>query len=232
MKNRFYILFILIAVMIYSCKKDNYDAPEVDFTGRIVYKGEAINVQYDNVNFELWQPGFGKNGAIRVAIAQDGKFSAKLFDGDYKLVFSGNQGPFLWPKNAQGAQDTINVELRGSKIMDLEVVPFYMIRNAIFNYSASTVNASCSLEKIINDTNAKDIDRVVLYINKTQFVDVKTNIANQELTGAAIADLTNLNLSIAVPTMVPTQNYVFARIGVKISGVEDMIFTPVTKLTF
>jgi hypothetical protein len=30
--------------------------------------------------------------------------------------------------------------------------------------------------------------------------------------------------------MKPTQNYVFARIGVKIAGVEDLIFSPVQKV--
>ncbi len=233
MKTRYYyILLFMAAVMVSSCQKDNYDAPEVDFTGRIVYKGEAINVQHDNVNFQLWQPGFGASGSIDVAVAQDGGFSAKLFNGNYKLVFVANQGPFLWPKNANGAQDTIAVNLSGSKVMDIEVVPYYMIRNAAFTVSGSTVTASCSLEKIITDGNAKDIERVVLYVNKTQFVDGNNKIVNQELTGAALTNLASLNFSLTVPTIVPAQAYVFARIGVKISGVEDMIFTPVSKLTF
>jgi hypothetical protein len=34
-----------------------------------------------------------------------------------------------------------------------------------------------------------------------------------------------------VPAIVPTQNYVYARVGVKIAGVEDMIFSPVVKVT-
>jgi len=32
--------------------------------------------------------------------------------------------------------------------------------------------------------------------------------------------------------MTPTQNYVYARIGVKISGLEDMIFSPLVKISF
>lgn len=233
MKTRYYyILLIMATIMVSSCKKDNYAAPEVDFTGRLVYKGEAVNVQYDNVNFELWQPGFGKNGAITVTIAQDGGYSAKLFNGNYKLVFVANQGPFLWPKNTSGAQDTIAVSLSGNKVMDIEVVPYYMIRNAAFTVSGRTVTASCNLEKIITDGNAKDIERVVLYVNRTQFVDGNNKIANQDLTGTALTNLASLNFSLTVPAITPAQSYVFARIGVKISGVEDMIFTPVSKLTF
>ena len=97
MKIRFYFMIgALIAVLFASCKKDNYDAPQADFTGRIVYKGEPISVQYGQVNFELWQSGFGNYAALNVNVSQDGTYSARLFNGDYKLVFSPNQGPFLW----------------------------------------------------------------------------------------------------------------------------------------
>jgi hypothetical protein len=39
-------------------------------------------------------------------------------------------------------------------------------------------------------------------------------------------------MQVTIPTIVPTQNYVFARVGIKIAGVEDRIFSPVQKLTF
>ncbi|WP_231491363.1 DUF3823 domain-containing protein [Pedobacter sp. Leaf170] len=233
MKTRYFLaIALMVAVFVSSCKKDNYDAPEVDFNGRLVYKGESINVQYGNVNFELWQPGFGNNGAINVNVNQEGGFSAKLFNGNYKLVFSANQGPFLWPKNVAGRQDTIQLNLNGSKTMDIEIVPYYMIRNGVITAAAGKVNASCKLEKIITDANAKNIESVSLYVNKTQFVDGSNNLATQTISGAAIADLNNLNMVVNIPSIVPTQNYVFARIGVKIAGVEDLIFTPVSKLTY
>ena len=116
--------------------------------------------------------------------------------------------------------------------MDIEVMPYYMIRNASLTAASGKVNGFCKLEKIITDANAKDIESVSLYINKTQFVDGGNNIGVRELRGAALADLNNLNMSVSIPTLVPTQNYVFARIGVKIAGVDDLIFTPVTKISF
>ncbi|SDD67836.1 DUF3823 domain-containing protein [Pedobacter soli] len=236
MKNRFYfIIGAIIAVLFSACKKDNYDAPQADFTGRIVYKGEPIGVQYGQVNFELWQSGFGNYSALNVNVNQEGSFSAKLFDGNYKLVFSVNQGPFLWKKNAAGKQDTLAVNISGSKTMDIEVTPYYMIRGATLTAASGKVNGFCKLEKIITDANAKNVESVSLYINKTQFVDGGNNFggaAVQTLSGAAIADLNNLNLSVTIPAITPAQNYVFARIGVKIAGVDDMIFTPVAKITY
>ncbi|KIA95161.1 hypothetical protein OC25_07465 [Pedobacter kyungheensis] len=236
MKNRFYfIIGPIIAVLFSACKKDNYDAPQADFTGRIVYKGEPIGVQYGQVNFELWQSGFGNYSALNVNVNQEGSFSAKLFDGNYKLVFSVNQGPFLWKTNAAGKQDTLAVNISGSKTMDIEVTPYYMIRGATLTAASGKVNGFCKLEKIITDANAKNVESVSLYINKTQFVDGGNNFggaAVQTLSGAAIADLNNLNLSVTIPAITPAQNYVFARIGVKIAGVDDMIFTPVAKITY
>ena len=234
MKNsKYFIIAVFVVLFLSACKKDNYDAPAADFTGRIVYRGEAIPVEFDQVPFELWQSGFGNNSAIRVSVAQDGSFSAKLFDGNYRLVFSENQGPFLWKKNAAGRQDSIAVNISGSKVMDIEVTPYYMIRTPVFAVAAGKVNASCKLEKIITDVaNGKEIQEVRLFINKTQFVDGNNNIATQTLSGAAISDLNNLNMSVAIPAIVPTQNYVFARIAVKIAGVDDLLFTQVNKLSF
>jgi hypothetical protein len=73
---------------------------------------------------------------------------------------------------------------------------------------------------------------VSLYINKTQFVSGGDNIAATDLGGGAITDPNSISLNVTIPAITPTQNYVFARIGVKIAGVEDMIFSPVQKITF
>lgn len=106
-----------------------------------------------------------------------------------------------------------------------------MIKNAQISGSGTTVTASCKIDKIITDANAKDIERVNLYINKTQFVSGNGDqqIAKAEIGGGAV-DPNNVTLSVTVPSMVPAQNYVFARIGLKIAGVEDMIFSPLQKI--
>jgi hypothetical protein len=73
---------------------------------------------------------------------------------------------------------------------------------------------------------------VSLYVNKTQFVSGADNIAIKDMVGTDIADPNNISLTVKVPPIVPKQNYVFARIGLKIAGVEDMIFSPVQKIQF
>ncbi len=233
MKIQFhYIVLIAVFASAVSCKKDNYEAPTSTLKGRIVYQGEAIGVERDQVPYELYQYGFGKVGALGSSFAQDGTFSALLFDGNYKFIIPNGQGPFMWKQTATGAPDSLAITLSGTQTLDVDVTPYYMIRTPQITGSGGNVSATFKVEKIITDANAKDIDRVSLYINKTQFVSGADNIAITDLSGSAITDPNNITLSVKVPAIVPTQNYVFGRIGLKIAGVEDMIFSPVQKIQF
>ena len=232
MKIKFHHILLTLLIATTGCKKDNYDAPSLKLTGKLVYKGEAIGVEYNQVPYELYQPGFGKVGPISQTFDQDGAYSSLLLKGNYKFTIPPNQGPFLWKEVAPGKRDSLAVALTGDQTMDVEVTPFYMIRNANLTAASSKVNATFNIEKIITDANAKDIERVSLYINKTQFVSGGDNIAVTDLAGSAITSLSNITMSVNIPGISPTQNYVFARVGIKIAGVEDMIFSPLVKLTY
>jgi hypothetical protein len=56
------------------------------------------------------------------------------------------------------------------------------------------------------------------------------NIALTNMPASEIPDPDNITLTVEVPDFVPTQNYIFARVGVKIANVEDMIFSPLQKI--
>ncbi len=233
MKITFRHIIILVTVAGFmSCKKDNYDPPKTKLSGKLVYQGEAIQVEYDRVPFQLYQYGFGKVGAIGGTFAPDGSYSMLLFNGDYKFVIPNDQGPFIWKKLPSGAPDSLSITLNGNQELDIEVTPYYMLRNAQLTAGAGRVSASFAAEQIITGADAKDIERVSLYINKTQFVSGANNIAFTDVAGSSVADMSNIMLEAAIPDIVPSQNYVFARVGLKIAGVEDMIFTPVQKLSF
>jgi hypothetical protein len=229
------ISYIMMAAMMtasfVACKKDNYTPPQSMLSGQLTYQGEKINVEVNQVPFQLFQFGFGKVGAISSTFDQDGKFSALLFDGDYKLTVPGNQGPFMWKKAASGAQDSISVKMAGNQELEVEVTPYYMVRNATFEAKENKVTGTFNLEKIVTDANAKNIERANLYINKTQFVSAGDyNIASVQLSGDQIKTMTGITMTVGVPAISPAQNYVYARIGLKIAGVEDMIFSPVQKI--
>jgi uncharacterized protein DUF3823 len=233
MKIKFhYILFLVVISIAFSCKKDNYESPSSLLTGRLVYKGEAIQVEYDRVPFELYQSGFGKVGPINGTIMPEGTFSHLLFDGEYKFVIRAGQGPFLWPQTG-GKSDTISINVTGNTIRDIEVEPYHMVRTPQFSFASGKVTGTFKIEKIITDSaRAKKIERAALFINKTIFVSNDNNIGKKEILAADIIDPNDISLNVTVPTLTPTQNYVFARIGVKTSGVEDWIFSPVQKIQF
>ncbi len=231
MKIRLLLILGIVSTILASCGYDNYPEPGSILQGKLVYKGEAINVSYNDVTFQLWEPGWQlKKGAINVTVDQDGTYSAMLFDATYKLIIPSNQGPFRSMTNAESASDTILVKLAGSKMLDIEVEPYYMIRTPQFTVAGREVTGTFKVEKIITNANAKNIERVNLYVNKTQFVDFRANVASAVLVGGSITDPNLITLKATVPAIIPTQNYVFARIGLKISGVEDMIFSPVVKI--
>lgn len=227
-----YILVVLLAATVLSCKKDNYDAPSSTLNGKLVYNGEAIGLERNQVPVELYQYGFGRVAPIRASFTQEGTYSALLFDGDYKLIIPNGQGPFLWKQTAGGDPDSVSIALRGGQTLDLDVTPYYMIRNAAFTAAGGKVTATFRAEKIITNANAKDIELVELYLNKTQFVSRggDDNMASTDMAGADVADPNNITLTVNVPTFVPTQNYVFARVGIKIAGVEDRLYSPVQKI--
>ena len=221
---------LLIAAV--SCKKDNFEAPASTLSGKLVYNGDVIEVEYDRVSYELYQYGFGRVGPIGSSFSQEGTYSALLFDGQYKLIIPTGQGPFKWNENASGGRDSLPVSVSGNQTLDLEVTPYYMIRTPQITGSGGSVTATFKAEKIITDASAKDIEEVALYLNRTQFVSGANNNATVTLAGSAITDPNNISLNVAIPSMTPTQNYIFARIGLKIAGVEDRIFSPVQKITF
>lgn len=228
-----YIFLMAVMWLATACKKDTYDAPKSTLTGRLVYNGEAINLEYNQVPLELYQPGFGKTGAITTTFGQEGTYSMLLFNGNYKLIIPNGQGPFRWNENAAAnRRDTINVNVTGDQTLDLPVTPYYLIRNPQITVSNRVVAATFGINKIITDANARNIESVFLYVNKTQFVAGANdyNIASSQLAGSAITNINTVSLNVTVPAINPTQNYVFARIGLKVAGIEDLIFSPIQKI--
>jgi uncharacterized protein DUF3823 len=233
MKISFHYLGIFTIVAALSgCKKDNYTAPSSILSGHVSYKGEAIQLERNQVPFQIYQYGFGKVGPIGETFDQSGGYSAVLFDGNYKIIVPTGQGPFLWKQTGAGNPDTVNVALKGTQSLDLEVTPYYMIRNPQLSAAGGKVTAIFKAEKIITDANAKNIERVSLYINKSEFVSGGDNVAAIDLAGSSITDVNNISLTVSIPTLVPAQNYVYARVGLKIVGLEDLIFSPLQKISF
>lgn len=208
--------------MLVSCEEDNYDPPKSMLTGQVVYQGDPVGVRSNGVQLELWQPGFELYQKIPVYVAYDGSFSAALFDGDYKLVRLRGNGP--WVDNT----DSINVQVRGNTVVDVPVEPYYIINNETFQANGNAVAASFTIGQV---NTSQELDRVTLYIGTTTIVDVNNSSLNVSLNKDALTDLSApINLTLELPPNLSGKDYVFARIGVKTAGVEEMLYSPVKKV--
>ena len=96
---------LLLPVMPSSCGLDNYDAPESLLQGKIVYQGRPLGLRSTSgaIQLQLYQDGYAKRDPIPVYVNQEGEFSAKLFEGDYKLVTRDGNGPWV------NSRDTLEV---------------------------------------------------------------------------------------------------------------------------
>jgi hypothetical protein len=205
-----------------ACKKDNYSPPSSTLTGQVIYQGQPLGVRSNGVQLELWQSGYQLFNKIPVYVSQDGKFSATLFDGDYKLTRLKGNGP--WVDNT----DTINVHVGGTTIVDVPVQPYFIIKTQSFQKSGSAVTASVKVDQVVSTAK---IERVSFYIGSTVLVDANIKEGFDDKTGVALADLSQpLNFTITPSAALAAKGYVYCRVGVKTTGVAEMVYSPVQKI--
>ncbi|GEO02938.1 hypothetical protein AAE02nite_06020 [Adhaeribacter aerolatus] len=222
-------LTVLLAIMMAGCEYDNYEPPKSTLTGRVVYNDQVIGVRSNAVRLELRQPGpdypLWRTTPINVNIAQDGTFSAVLFDGNYKLTRVRGNGPWV------DQTDTINVEVRGTAVVDVPVNPFFVIKNEQIKKGTSTIDATFNLQQV---NTTRQLERVNLYISSTNIVDATNQRASAEKAASGITNLSqpitlNVNLS-SLPAAVAGKEYVFARIGVKTVGIQELAYSAPLKI--
>ena len=211
----------LLLIAFSSCEKDNFKEPGSILSGRVIYQGQPIGVRSMGVQFELWQSGYQLFTKIPLNIAQDGSFSAELFDGDYKLVRAKGAGP--WADNT----DTISVSLKGTATVDVPVEPFFVIKNASFEKTGTTVKSTFTIEK---NTTTKTLELARLYIGPNLIVDQNNNSANVQAAASAITLGQPVTLNVTIPANLANEAYIFARMGVKTNGVAELLYTQSQKL--
>ena len=226
-KNIIQISFvILLSAWVASCGKDNYDAPQSTLTGQIVYNGSPVQVRGTSqaVQLQLYQDGYQKRDPISVYVTQDGSFSAKLFDGEYKMVTRDRNGPW------ENTRDTMLINLKGSKHVELSVKPFFTVSeaNITCNTASSTLSASLTITRVVSSAQ---LEKVYLILSKTQFADEAQNLIRKEVTGVSTGSVSlNSSLTADDVSRINSTPTLFGRVGVKTVGTEQAIWTPVVRL--
>jgi hypothetical protein len=233
MKNKIISLGILtFFIFLVGCKFDNFDPPKSTLSGKVVYNGNAVGVRSGATQLELWQYGFKLRSKIPVNIAEDGSYTALLFDGNYKLV---RLAGAPWSNQT----DSIDVTVKGTTSIDVPVTPFYTITNESFVYttSDSTMTATCNVTKV--GTNA--ITSLTLYVSSTNILDANNNLQTTTLAAAALTDLTTpKTVKVKLTNITPNfyfknyyalRGYVYVRLGVLAVGSSERLYTQVQKIT-
>jgi len=240
MKRKIFLTCIIALIFFVGCKKDNRDAPESTITGKIVYNGQPVQVKTNAVQLELWQNGYQLFTKIPVYVNQDGTFSAKVFDGTYKLTRLKGNGPW------QNQTDTILVQLKGTTSIDVPVTPYFTVSNETFTFNASdtTLRGTVKINQVVT---TKAVEKIALYIGQTQFVDNTNQLPYTTSTNEINPPSNYLTQPVTITVslnpnrytgelkrllgLVLNNKYAFARIGVKTVGVTERVYTAPGKVT-
>ncbi len=222
MKRKLYISCFLFILFLSACEKDNLKEPESILSGRLTFQGQPIGVRTGGVSFRMFQTGYAFLTDIGLNIDQDGSFKATLFDGNYKIVRTADAGP--WANNP----DTINVSLNGSASVDIPVEPYFVIKNASFTRSGTDVTATFTVEK--NGTHTRTLELARLFLGRYYLLDAGTNAsaANKNATGLVLGQ--PVTVTLAIPAAIANDDFIFARVGVKTTGIGEYLYTPSTKI--
>jgi len=233
MKNISLFLLLFLPVVFTSCEYDNFDEPEATISGKVVYEGQTLYVKNNQVTFRLYEPGWELSAStyMNVQIAQDGTFSASVYSGkSYRLIRQDNIGPWVNPTSS----DTIFIDnCKKNEVVEMPVTPYYILTNPAISNNGRIVSGSCSVREIAGGRN---IEYVGLYAGRNIIVDNAYNFGS--VTTAAVAgdqislqvDLSGLSVN-STASSFPSTGVFYARLGLKIEGIDAMIYTEPVRLT-
>lgn len=226
MKNINSLILILGLFLVTGCELDNFDEPKSEFKGRFVYEGEALQLRgtaYDNdCMMYAYQEGpeYEDRGAINLFVNSDGEFNSLMYDGFYKIVLRQDRGPWI-PR-----QDTIEVNIKGNQILDVEVTPYFLIKDTKIDFQNKVVKVKCKINQVVETAS---IDRAVIYISKTKLVDNVAKIAEKSFTNLTPGEH-EFTFDLSDNGVTDAAKFLYARVGVKARQGNDYIFSEVTQL--
>ncbi|MGI4021958.1 MAG: DUF3823 domain-containing protein [Janthinobacterium lividum] len=222
LKSYIYISLVLFSVAgISSCKKDNYEAPKSKLSGRVIYQGQPVGVRSNTALLQLWQHGYAFFTAIPIFIDQNGSFSALLFDGDYKLTRLNGSGPWM------NQTDSIDVHVSGNTVVDVPVNPYFIVSNATYQRSGTTITSSITVQKA-NATS--QLEEVRLYVFRTILLDQNNSDATTNIAGATVTPGQPVTATVTIPASLANADAVYVRAGVKTVGVNELAYSAPQKI--
>lgn len=236
MKNITLALLLFTLCMLSACEKDNYDQPNATLTGAFMYQGDTLHLKNSEVSLQLYEPGWAASSSTYVTISVDqyGKYSASVFGGKtYKMIRS-SIGAWGLPT----VSDTITFVAGGNTTQNIEVSPFFLIKNTNIQISKSgTTNVVTASFDIRQIDNAAKLEYVQLCLFPNIIIDISNNKVdtsngdnsiNGRLT--SIATGSNIITKTITESDLLKYNFIYGRVGIKVQGYSALLYSLPFKL--
>lgn len=230
MKKLFLYTLLLVSFTLFGCEYDNYEAPSVTFSGRLLYNGNPF--PYDGNSgrglFSFYQWGFGKvDPGTSMYTREDGSYQQLLFPGEYKLTLVNKSLPFEveeFPARTVG-YDSIYYDLHENTKADFHVTPYYEISGLKAELDGIDIKASFHVKRV--EGTRKPAPRVVkarIYLGINRLVNSMCPVVAE--TPVDISEEGDVTVSIsAINYRTGYQdnfrNYAFYRVALELENVPD-----------
>ena len=197
MKN---ILIFIIALSLFSCEIDNYEAPQLTLTGKIVDSQTNELVQSGGVNagtvVKLYEEG--STQPLLLNTLPDGTFTnSKIFGGNYTYIV---EGPFEMA--ADGPQSVV---INKSTDIEVPVIPNVRLNVELVEATGTTAKVNLQYEKVAADQPLVHLAVIwSTYRNPNNFTFAKGGINLEEVESL---DLTSGTMSFDIEGLEPGKKY-------------------------
>lgn len=187
-KLAFIISIFTLAVINYSCEKDNYKAPDATITGKILdHNGKLLQTEQGSGNMRIKMEELSWNGGAEgtvvtpqyLNVRQDGTYiNTKWFPGKYRMTPI--EGAF-YPYNTEGEL----VDISKSVTKDFTVIPYLDVEWITEPHMTSDgyIEASVKFARNSKEGVAKpDLNNLLFCIATTQYVG-NNNYDSQLISG-------------------------------------------------
>ena len=125
------------------------------------------------------------------------------------------------------------------RTVDVQVTPYYLLDDATITCSGRQVTGTCTITEV---TPGATIEKVGLYVGRNIIVDDTRNLGQggytEENAGLTAGQTVTLNVDLSgfstnsINNSLPQTGFVYARMGLKIAGIDAMIFTEPVQVHF
>lgn len=235
------IFFLLAIISLTACEYDNYDGPDVTFSGRLLYNNEPFIYDGNNARnlFLFFQEGFGKiDWGTSMYTKIDGSFQQLLHQGEYKLTLGNVKYPFEISEFQPLAKgyDSIYYDLNKDVKQDFHITPYYEISDLEASLEGINIKAKFKVKKVSGTSlPAPKIVKARIYLGINNFVNSKSPVVGEA--NVNLNDDGEITVSIDAIKYrngykENFRDYAFYRVAIELENIKDFyLFSDIKKIT-